>query len=484
MRVFTAAWRVMAHPGWAFLLAVLSVGLVTAAWFLPQLPGQLQSEPVASMRWLGDRAGEYGRWGNVLLVLGFFNVVRSPLFFIVLTAMAGKLGIWLADEIAAWRQLRAAKDTMRSEFADGDSPLPLPAPPVIVREGVLLPESPPDENLLRESLAKLYSTVSVRHGGGAERGSTQVRILGLRNERTSFLRVLGPGGLLLALIGVWVAAMLGEQMTTPILAPGDTYRAVEQGLTIHYLPPLPSAGGENRKTGDGTSEHADAAAGAGQGDRADLAVIVSSTAGDSETLSISLESSSSVTVLSDGTRVGVRSEGIALWISGQSPFLARPGSDRRLSQIGLVLNDRGGEESILLPGFSAGLRIVARPANEGLPILVELYRSGQEEPVLRREVQVGVNETFSIDGTTMFSVVAMPGVRVESQQIPGLLLVWGGFGLVLASSLAYIRSPGFAVVQTQPWSPTATLVTVQSNQRASVADITLSIITADAGTPR
>jgi hypothetical protein len=475
-------WRVLSHPGLTLVLTLLSAGLVAAMWMLPQLPGQLADEPVSSGRWLGDVSTEYGQWGSLFLALGLFHVVRSPLLFIVLTVMAAKVGAWLADEIAAALQLRAAAHVIGAGQTDVTEPLPMPAPPEIVREQVLLSTWPLDEEWLRANLAKSYPTVVIQSTLVDEPDATERRYLGLRNERFGLLRALAPGGMLLALTGVWLTVMLGEQVITPILAPGETYRSVETGLSVRYVPPLTVFEGSVVSDGTDPVEQADLISVGGQGDPPYPAVRVFFVEPGTDVQQAELGLSAPTTVAPNGARVTMWTEGAALWVASESPFLARPGSDRRLPDIGLAFNQRGGEESILLPDLSAGLRIVARPAgawNDFLPIVVELYRSGREEPVLRGEVQLGERAIINLDGAEAIHVAAMPGVRVEARQSPGMPLVWIGLALVLASGVAFVRPPGFAVVQARLWPAGGTLVTVQSNRQESAAEILAALATQD-----
>lgn len=467
------------------LLTVLSAGLVAAVWMLPQLPGQLADEPVSAGRWLGDVSTEYGQWGTLFLALGLFHVVRSPLLFVVLTGLAAKAGAWLAEEVAAARQFRAVAQVLLAEPSDGADALPLPAPPSIAREQVLLPVWPPDGEALREHLLKSYAKVVTGMDDVEASDAAEQRFLGLRNERLSLLRMLAPGGMLIALTGIWLSVMLGEQMLTPILAPGETYRSVESGISLRYMPPLSVV--EDAGTREsGPVEQADEFIIGGAGSPPRLAVMVSFAEPGADLQQAELGLSAPEVNAPNGAHVTMRSEGVALWVAAQSPTLARPGSDRLRSEISLVFSQRGGEESILLPDLSAGLRFVARPGgarNDSRPIVVELYRSGLEEPVLRGEVPIGESASIKLDGAESIHVVAMPGLRVEARQAPGLALVWFGLALMAVAVIAYVRPPGFLMVQARPWPPDGTLVTVQSNRRESAARVSAALVAPDVKTP-
>jgi hypothetical protein len=62
------------------VIAALLLTMLLVSVLIPQLPGQLRSEPLAADRWLTTAAESTGAMGALLRAAGLFDVLHSLLF--------------------------------------------------------------------------------------------------------------------------------------------------------------------------------------------------------------------------------------------------------------------------------------------------------------------------------------------------------------------------------------------------------------------
>lgn len=458
-------WRGLHHPLLALILVLLAALLALAANLLPQLPGQLRDEPATAARWLLSASSEQGMWGSFWLGLGLFDILHSPFIALLGILLSLALSAHLAAQLAAIAQVRAAARAWDKQAGPLGDPLPLPATTGLRRSRLAVP-APPAQTAqqVHEVLAQRFASVDaltlprpgessaegaegsaeadnpnpgdVREADAQTGAAQEQRYLATTGQLSLWLRLLLPLGLLLALAAVWSAIAFGWQVTTPPLAPGETFRAVNQNLVLAYQAPEP-----------------------GQGEAAAALVV-----------RVGEHSAAFSTARSQRARVGSTSvtiqpqyPGVLVQMDDGAAELARPGSTESVAQAGIVIPARGGEESVLLPGYGAGLRIVQRGAEHSAFIL-ELYRSSDVEPVFRAELTPSGRVTIPLDdGAAAIVVTNMPGLKVDVRHAPGIWLAWVGLGIALVGLFAALRRAGFALVQLAPWPVSRTLVVIQSN---------------------
>lgn len=446
------SWRWLRHP--LVLLGVVLIALlvVAAGLFLPQLPGQLRAEPVSASRWIQETASGYGIIGALGLGLGLFDAFRSPLLFAALAALALLSAAFLADELAAVRQVRQVQQAAtRSTLL----PLTIQAPPTVYRRQATIPQARAAAQARLRELFRVTPGAIIRHTAGeqlspAESAPSSPPVLhqtiAIHHVRHALLRPLLPAGLLMTIAALWVTFAAGEQVISPLLAPGDRFRLGEPPVLIQYLPPAAH---------DATAPPPM---------RLALATVDGTQA---------LTVTRPMALVRDSVELRVHPEALALWIAGadDNTQLMRPGHDDTVrNALGLVVDAQNGEETVLLPQHSAGLRILpAAPPNRGF--LVELYRSDRADPVWRESVAPGAPQTLQVDPQTAVRLAAVPALRVTGHSTPGRALAWLGLAVSLIGLAARLRAPFYIVVHLEPWSSTTDRVVVQSNAAGRAADI-------------
>ena len=93
----STVWRWLLSPWTLFSAGTATLILLPAAFFLPQLPGQLNDEPAAAARWLLAAGAAYGALGNTLRVAGLFNLLGSLLFRTLLAFITLLVALHFAD---------------------------------------------------------------------------------------------------------------------------------------------------------------------------------------------------------------------------------------------------------------------------------------------------------------------------------------------------------------------------------------------------
>ena len=107
----TWLWHWLRRPWLAIFAGFVGVMLILAVWQLPQLPGQLVDEQAAAATWLLNTSSAYGIWGNAFLALGLFDVLRSPMLYLLLALLVPTLAAQLADQLGAVDQQRSVHPT-------------------------------------------------------------------------------------------------------------------------------------------------------------------------------------------------------------------------------------------------------------------------------------------------------------------------------------------------------------------------------------
>jgi hypothetical protein len=470
-------WHWLRRPWLAISAGLIGIILAVAVFQLPQLPGQLVYEPATAARWQLNTSTAYGIWGNLLLALGLFDVLRSPLLYLLLALLLPTLAAQLADQLGILRQLRR----LQSYALTTPSPAPgteIPIAPTrtLYRWRGVVDASPSTvANLLNGKITEDFATVERAEApivgllppvtpaeqpeSGPESESTppappvESRLRGIHLARLLYLRPLLMIGLLAAVVGTWIALAFGWQITAPPMAPGGNYRSVNRNLTLLYtVSPTATVGPA-------------------------LEVRLQ---GEEVTLSVDQVTQQRVGL----AMVQVRPTYPAVWITVEdgTPRLALPGRSELRPFIGLVFATPGSEESVLLPNQGAGLRVVQRGNSNGF--ILELYRSNAVQPVYRAELTEGGQLTIPLDpGNVNITISTLPGLQVDVGYFPGLWLVWLGLGLSLIGALTFLRSTGFVVAQIAPWPTERTIVVLQADHPQTTADLRAALATITGTSP-
>lgn len=440
-------WRWL-HGPWPLLFsALLGFLLLLATWLLPQLPGQLSDEPATASRWLAATAAGYGVWGGIYQALGLFNVVHSPLLAALLALIAVVAAVHLARELARLRQFTQLTAALTRPAGEPGDPLMLSPGEPVARWRSVLPASPADVmDHLRGHLAADYvlqqpQVPALPRPESATNGAALIpvpeqRLLALRHARAVYLMPLLPLGLLLIVAAIWLALVFGWQVTTPALAPGDAYRSVNQGLTVHHPAPSGAAPPVAEITVGGATRQ--------------------------------IASAADVTHFGLGdASITVRRTIPALWLSSEGAALLAQPDTTPVAALGLVFPTPGSEESVLLPDEVAGLRLVRRT---DLPdaFMVELYRSADVQPSLRAEVSAPEPVTIPLNDGRTLQVTPTRALQVDVRYLPGLWIAWLGMAAILAGAAGAWLRPAYLLLQLSPWPGAATLLVAQAASRADL----------------
>lgn len=445
-------WQWLRRPWLAIAAGIIVIMLALAVWQLPQLPGQLVDAHAATATWLLNTSSSYGIWGNALLALGLFDVVRSPLLYLLLALLVPTLAAQLADQLGALQQHRQIHTLpINTPAANAGLALPLPAArplfrwrgtlhiaPNVVIETLADKLARDASHLRRENVAAdvQLEALDDRTGAPLEESApaTEARIVAMRQLRLQYVRPLLMVGLLISVAGAWLALAFGWQITSPPLAPGATFRAASRNLTLQYTAPL---------TATGPAE----------------------VVGHLQGIAIRLPADQPSQVRTAAATIQVRPAypAVLMVVSDQQAQLTLPGDPTARAHLGLVFAVPGSEESVLIPQQGLGLRIVQLADSNAF--VLELYRSDAIQPIYRAELTPGGRVTVPLDSyDTTLVVSSQPGLRVDVRHLPGLWLVPVGLLLTLVGALAFMRQSNFVVTQVAPWGEEASVVIMQSDQ--------------------
>jgi hypothetical protein len=462
-------WHWLRRPWLAIMAGCLGVILSIAVWQLPQLPGQLVDEQAAAANWLLNASTQYGIWGNLLLTLGLFDVLRSPLLYLLLALLIPTLAAQFADQLGAFRQQRGLQSfDLTSVLAQPGDAIPISTARPLFRWRGMISASP--DAVITALEAKIqhdFHAVSRAQvvpsplpdpaGDSTEFALTptnEIRLVGLRSPFLQYLRPLLMVGLLISVIGAWIALAFGWQVTSPPLAPESSFRSANRNLILHYSVPAT----------DTLNSTLEASL---QGEQ----VILPTNQARQQQLG-------PATIL-------VRPAYAALWLAIQdgSARLTLPGESQFYSQLGLVFPTPGSEESVLIPDQGTGMRIVQPTDNNGF--IIELYRSDAVEPIYRAELTPGGRLTIPFaPGDTELVISTLPGLQVDIRHLPGLWLVPLGILLAVIGAFAFVPTSSFVAVQIAAWASGYSLVVAQSDHPNLVADLraTLAIFVPESET--
>lgn len=497
-----ALWRWLTDYRLLLVVGAITLLFLLVALALPQMPDQLRNDPGEATRWLLTTAEGYGPLGDLLRQLGLFDLLRSPLLKLALGVITLLLLIHLGELIGSALQLRRIPGVLEQEGGVAGEPLPLPPGRRIRRLRTEISPEQPEESgdngeqaedagqknadpedgevqaddgdvvdALVAQMARDFDDFQRRQTEVAPPPSvaeiiddlppvTERRLLGVRGQVAAYLRPLLILGLLAALAAVWLLVNFGWELTSPVLAPGDAYRAASQQVEVRY----------------------DLSLAPGEADALTPTLSVDVGQGPQE---VAVDGPTRTTV--DGVTVDVSptTPGLLLRTASGQPLLALPGQSTPASAIGLIFPGFGSEEVVLLPRQQAGLRIVRRNlGKEGEAFMVEIYRGAAAEPDQRFAITGDQPQTVAIDEEQSLELLPAPGVSVRLQHTPGSWLVWPALILALAGIYGFWKRPGFLLVQIAPWVEDRQVIVAQSDLASEIGEIERRLNSFDAETQR
>lgn len=470
--------------------------LFIGATLIRQMPGQIAADPAAATRWLLTVSEEYGMLGNALRALGLFDVLHNPVLQLLLAIIALILFIHLGNMTAAlWRFWQTAQIPLEPVERAG-TPLPVPATQPLYRLRQTAAQLPAAlaaqltevlkgqfDEVLTTTVNITASPTSALQGQGTPQQAgeplsatdpvpvVEWRLLARRHHQPwIWLRLLVLVGLFLALAGVWIILLAGWEITPPLLAPGEQYRATTQRVTLSYT----------------VLERADTLA---------------------PTLGVELADSSHEVPLAESRRLQLGQVTLAanagppaLWIRSTDPAvtLSRPGQTQNAMDLGLIFPTLGSEESVVVEN-RVGLRIVrvavlpeavkanasdsaqdstASPLNTAAheQFLVEVYQPDEAKPVQTIVVSAPATAKIQVSGKVReLRFVPLPSVAAAVHYQPAIWLLWVALVFVIVGAIGYRYRPAFLLVQLAPWPTARTVVVAQSDVAAEVERLRLSL---------
>jgi len=441
--ILAAVWRGLLSP-WLLIAVSATILVLLVAWLtLPQLPGQLNDEPAAASRWLVATRTTFGAFGSLLQALSLFNVFHSFVFRALLSLLTILIALHLVDSIGRALTMLALPARLQALDVAAGEPIPLEPRQTVYRARLAIEADPEAVTTrLRDALGYMFETADLT-GESQPLSDGATSLLGLKRKAAYVLQTLPPLGILLVLAALWLFLLVGWDIASPALAPGENYRAPAQELFVQY-PIAPDA--------------------SPSADRVALTVEVGGEL-------ITAAAAPGERVHERSVDLRVRSEEPALLVRSVEalPVLAMPGQSVLEPFVGLVLASPGSEEYILVPNLSMGLRIV-RPADSTNGFLVEVYRGLEVEPERRITITTAEQQTLGTDGESIrLEFIPLPGLAASVRQLPGGWLMWPAAVLVIAGALGYALPPAFAVAQIAPWPSGAlgprSVVIVQTSMR-------------------
>jgi hypothetical protein len=451
-----SVWRWLCQPWPLLFCGALALGIVLGGLVLPQLPGQLVNEPATAARWLATTSAAYGSAGAILRTLGMFDVLHSPALRLLMMAIGLIVSIQLAELLGGVMLVRALHSRVRNAAPTADTPLELPPYGRIFRMRCAHPSPPTTavDRLVTELGARFPKVVRItiaqaepRHVHAADQSDAdeaQFRLLGLRSVWAVYVRPLLMLGLLVALASLWIMIVAGWQVTTPNLAPGDSYRSALHDVEVTYTQPATDSVAMP----------------------VDVAPVVELRIGE-HTERREIAQATRFQMNQVNVRVAPQTPALLVSATGNGSTLARPGEVTSASSVGLVFPSPGSEQALLLPDVAAGLRIV-RLAEPAQTYAVELYRGDALQPVERFQITGSAVETVTIGSDLQLSLMPVPGLQVEILYLPMAWLLWVALALVVAGVSGFWKQPAFLLVQAGPWPLGRTVLTAQSDRLAEI----------------
>jgi len=470
------------------------------------MPGTIADDPAAATRWLLTVSEEYGPLAGILRTLGLFDVLHNPLLQLLLAVITLVLLIHLANLVATlWRFQQIEEHlTTAGDTAGAPAPLPDTQPLYRWRQAVqqepetlaaqLTPALKPYFDELLPATVHLTVASSPQPGEAAPTldaddevapPTTVVerRLLARRHQqRWIWLRPLLLVGLLLALITIWLILVVGWEVTSPLLAPGDQYRATTQRVALTY------AVLEN-----------------------DEMLTPSLTV---ETNIVEMNDANNQVPLGESRRLAAGQVTLqaapgppALWLRSNDAAvtLSQPGQSQNTAELGLIFPTLGREESVVVGG-QVGLRIVrvaVLPAGLKLdepgaasadtlsqtnnsmvsPIdtvpqeqfLLEIIQS-EAEPVQTLVINRPVVAKIQVGGKVReLTIVPFASMTAAVRYQPAIWLLWIALGLIVVGLAGFAYQPAFLLIQLAPWPTARTVVVAQSDSVEEIQRLRISL---------
>lgn len=461
---FAAVWAFLRHPGPLLAVALLAGLVIVAGLLLPQMPGQLQSDPGIAARWLAAAREPYGPLGGLFAGLGLFAVIESGLLRLLLGLLGLLSLVHWGDQLAEYLRLRRLARLIRQPVESPGTPVTIPGGQPVFRSRVGLeqPQRQAEADIF-ERLDRGYlgqpgveiSDVEVAYDATAydeaahhpalDESERESRRLIVGNRLFAAARLLFLAGLVLALAALWLGLTFGWGITSDVLAPGDVAQIPSRSLSLSYRVAGPVAGAPG-----------------------DVAPRLLVQLGDQQR-EMRLGRGSNYTRLG-GVGVWLRPQEPGLYVASEdgSPVLALPGQDQQVARMGFGFPSDGSEAAVLLPDIGAALRIV-RLDEPSTRFLVEVF-GGQETEAIER-FEVADDESvplLSLTGSAGEPIALqfrlLPTIQAQVRHLPGdWLLVPAGL-LILLGALGFVRRPFFVLVQLGPWPEDRAVLVVQSDQ--------------------
>jgi hypothetical protein len=437
-------WLALNQPWFLLACSILALLLAFAALLLPQLPGQLNDEPAAAARWLLNTSGNYSASGELLRSLGLFNVLHSRLLRFLLALLA----IILLVQISARSGALLARRRLLTQW-QRPTPLgsPIPVAPYLplFRQRLHLIQ-PVDiagvtlANILRHHFAQ-YTVTSTKldlpsatsaGSNAAGDGTSECRWLLLSPPAIEYLRLIALCGLLAAIVTVFYIISVGWQVTTPLLAPTDTFWSAARDLELAYHPPT-----------------------------AELPASVQLIhAGRSVTHPVGSEGQFQIGNLT--AVIDIPAPGLLISTATGNPELLRLGQAIPSDAVGLSFPLPGTEDTVLLPEAGIGLRLVRSTTAEE-EFLVEVYQSDAIQPAQRLVISQSTPQTITINPQGLaLHLLPQPALRISVRYVPALWLVILAFAVMLAGAAGFWRRPSFGSIQLMPWISHDSVLILQS----------------------
>ncbi len=455
-------WNVLLDARPLVGLAALLLAFLLVSLFVPQMPGQLRSEPLAADRWLTTAAEPLGASGALLRTLGMFDVLHNPIFHALLWVAIFILLVQAAHAVLValhFRRLPAVLDA--TDLAGGD-PLPVSMPFPVFRWRGAAASTPVavstagekhlrtwashlERRTLRVAPAPAQRELAASSAGEAGATVLEERLLALRGLLETTLRPLLPAGMILALGLVWWYSVTGHQFTSAALLPGEHASDTALGVAFEYALTYPQPGiigpvlhvnrGETRRT-------------------------------------LPLAPS---TIDIDGVVVAVQPGAPALLVRtlDDAALLAQPGQVNAAAVLGLDFPNPGSEQSLVMPQHGVGMRIIRQdgaPADGANPFVVEVFQGDSAQPVQRFTVNGSQVERIETPGGTVpLGFIPLPMFQVQAYSaLNGWLLV-PVLALVIGGALGFRRKPAFLLAQAGPWPIDRSVTILQSDSPAALA---------------
>lgn len=457
-----ALWNVLLDARPLVALAALLLVFLLVSLFVPQMPGQLRSEPLAADRWLATTAEPLGAAGTLLRTLGMFDVLHNPLFHTLLWAAIFILLVQAAHAVLIalhFRRLPALLD--RTDLAGGD-PLPVAMPFPVLRWRGTAASTPVavstacekhlhtwaahlERRTLRVIPAPAQREVVALSTGEPGAAILEERLLARRGLVETVLRPLLPAGMILALGLVWWYSVTGHQFTPAALLPGEHASDAALGVTFEYALTYPQPGV--------------------------IGPVLNVNRGEAHS-TLPLAHS---TVVIDGVVVAVQPGAPALLVRtlDDALLLAQPGQVNAAAVLGLDFPNPGSEQSLVMAQQGVGMRIIRQdgaPADGAQPFVVEVFQGDSEQPVQRFTVNGSQVERIQTpDGTVPLGFIPLPMFQVQAYSALNGWLLLPVLALVIGGVLGFRRKPAFLLAQAGPWPIDRSVAILQSDSPAALA---------------